>query len=299
MRNFIFFAILLALNILPTIHAQEIELQVNVDLKNISFDNRIDIQNLRQDIINYINTQRYSESEWEKPKVPVDIGITITSRGPNNTYSAILTVMSYTVLEDGSKSILMRAMDKQWTFEYAPGNMMSFQANRFNALSSPIDFYMLMAIGMFMDTFAELDGTPYYEKAKVICRAGAGANVTGYPMTPDPSVPSKLGLATEASDLLYEEFRKLIFSYHFDGLEAVGKDKSQGLPLLATIIEQMAQFKKAKVTMRSQFMEAFFNSKFQELADLFKGYSDSGVFTNLSQLDPANSTVYQAAQENK
>jgi hypothetical protein len=207
--------------------------------------------------------------------------------------------MSYTVLEDGSKSILMRAMDKQWTFEYAPGNMMSYQANRFNALSSPIDFYMLMSIGMFMDTFAELDGTPFYEKAKVICRAGAGANVTGYPTTPDPSVPSKLGLATEASDLLYEEFRRLIFSYHFDGLEAVNKDKSQGLPLFATIIEQMAQFKKNKVTMRSQFMEAFFNSKFQELADLFKGYSDSGVFTNLSQLDPANSSVYQAAQENR
>jgi len=51
--------------------------------------------------------------------------------------------------------------------------------------------------------------------------------------------------------------------------------------------------------MRSQFMEALFNSKFQELADLFKGYSDAGVFTNLTQLDPANSSVYQAAQENR
>ena len=238
MRTFIFSTIFFALNIFPMLHAQEIELQVNVDLKNISFDNRIDIQNLRQDIISYINTQRYSDSDWDNPKVPVDIGITITSRGANNTYSGILTVMSYTVLEDGSKSILMRAMDKQWTFEYAPGNMMSFQANRFSALSSPIDFYMLMSLGMFLDTFAELDGTPFYEKAKVICRAGAGSNVTGYPTTPDPSVPSKLGLATEASDLLYEEFRRLIFSYHFDGLEAVNKDKSQGLPLFATIIFQ-------------------------------------------------------------
>ena len=184
MRTFIICAIFCVLQYIPTLHAQEIELQVNVDLKNISFDNRIDIQNLRQDIINYVNNQRYSETDWDKPKVPVDIGITITSRGPNNTYSGILTVMSYTVLEDGSKSILMRAMDKQWTFEYAPGNMMSFQANRFNALSSPIDYYLLLSIGMFLDTFAELDGTPFYEKAKVICRAGAGANVTGYPTTP-------------------------------------------------------------------------------------------------------------------
>jgi len=299
MRTLLICALFNALIFLPSMHSQEIALQVSVDLQNISFDNRIDIQNLKQDIINYVNTQRYSEQEWDKPKVPVDIGITITSRGPNNTYSGILTVMAYTVLENGSRSILMRAMDKQWMFEYAPGNMMSFQANRFNTLSSPIDFYLLMAIGMFLDTYAELDGTPFFEKAKVICRAGAGANISGYPMTPDPSVPSKLGFATEASDLLYEDFRKLIFSYHFDGLEPVNKDKSQGLPLLAAIIEQMVQFKKSKVTMRSQFMESFFNSKFQELADLFKGYSDPEVFTNLSQLDPANSSVYQAARENR
>jgi len=51
--------------------------------------------------------------------------------------------------------------------------------------------------------------------------------------------------------------------------------------------------------MRSQFMESFFNSKFQELADLFKGYQDPEVFNNLSQLDPANSSVYQSAKENR
>ena len=299
MRTFIFSLIFCALQHLPFLQSQEIALQVNVDLQNISFDNRIDIQNLKQDLLTYINNQRYSDQDWDKPKVPVDIGITITARGSNNTYSAILTVMAYTVLENGSRSIMMRAMDKQWTFEYAPGNMMSFQANRFNTLSSPIDFYMLMSIGLFLDTYGELDGSPFYEKAKVICRAGAGANISGYPATPDPSVPSKLGFSTEASDLLYEEFRKLIFSYHFDGIEAVNANKSQGLPMLAIIIEQMTQFKKSKVTMRSQFMESFFNSKYQELADLFKGYSDPQLFSNLSQLDPANSSVYQSARENR
>ena len=197
MRTFIFSLIFSALQFLPLLHAQEIALQVNVDLQNIPFDSRIDIQNLKQDLLNYINNQRYADEEWDKPKVPVDIGITITSRGSNNTYTGILTIMAYTVLENGSRSIMMRAMDKQWSFEYAPGNMMSFQSNRFNTLSSPIDFYMLMAIGMFLDTYAELDGTPFYEKAKIICRAGAGANISGYPTTPDPSVPSKLGFSTE------------------------------------------------------------------------------------------------------
>ena len=279
------------------ITAQEIDLQVSVDLKNISFDDRIDIQNLRQDILSYIATQRYSDNDWDKPKVPVDIGITITGKSSNNTYSAILTIMTYTLLEDGSKSVMYRAMDKNWSFQYSPGNAMSYQANRFNTLSSPIDYYMLVALGLFLDTYGELEGTSYYEKAKVICRAGAGAGAQGYSMTPDPSTPSKIGLASEMTDLRFEEFRKLIFSYHVDGLEAISKDKEKGQTLLATIIEQIAQFKKNKVTMRSQFMESFFNAKYQELADIFKGYSDASLFNNLTQIDPANTSIYQSAQE--
>lgn len=105
-----------ALTFLSTLHAQEIQFQVNVDLNNIPFDSRIDIQNLKSDIINYLSTQKYADQDWEKPKVPVDIGITVTGKASNNTYSAILTVLSYTLLENGAKSVLMKSIEKELVF---------------------------------------------------------------------------------------------------------------------------------------------------------------------------------------
>ncbi|MFZ4568242.1 MAG: DUF4835 family protein [Bacteroidota bacterium] len=288
-----------ALTFLSTLHAQEIQFQVNVDLNNIPFDSRIDIQNLKSDIINYLSTQKYADQDWEKPKVPVDIGITVTGKASNNTYSAILTVLSYTLLENGAKSVLMKSIEKNWSFEYAPGAALSFQNNRFNSLSSPIDYYMLTAMGLFLDTYGELEGTPFYEKAKLICRNGAAVNASGYTMTPDPSVPSKIGLVTELTDMVFDDFRKLIFSYHFDGLEALEKDKDSGKKVMANIITSMKTFKQKKVTMRSTLMDYFFNAKFMEIADIFKGYDDPELFTNLGILDPANNSIYQKAQDDR
>lgn len=288
-----------ALIFLSDLHAQEILCQVNVDLNNIPFDNRIDIQNLKSDIVNYLSTQEYADQDWEKPRVPVDIGITVTGKSSNNMYSAILTVLSYTILENGAKSVLMKSIEKNWSFEYSPGAALSYQNNRFNSLSSPIDYYMLTAMGLFLDTYGELEGTPYYEKAKLICRNGAAVNANGYTTTPDPSVPSKIGFVTELTDIGFEDFRKLIFAYHFDGLEAIEKDKVSGKKIMADIITSMKVFKQKKVTMRSTLMDYFFNAKFMEIADIFKGYDDPELFTNLGILDPANNSIYQKAQDDR
>ena len=196
-------------------------------------------------------------------------------------------------------SVLMKSIEKNWSFEYAPGAALSYQNNRFNSLSSPIDYYMLTAMGLFLDTYGELEGTPYYEKAKLICRNGAAVNASGYTMTPDPSVPSKIGLVTELTDMVFEDFRKLIFSYHFDGLEAIEKDKVSGKKVMANIITSMKTFKQKKVTMRSTLLDYFFNAKFMEIADIFKGYDDPDLFTILGILDPANNSIYQKAQDDR
>jgi hypothetical protein len=287
------------LAVCPLLQAQEIEPNISLDLNLIPFESRVDIQNLRQDLLSYLSTQRFTNQEWKLPKVPVDIGITITSRRGMNTYTGILTIMSYTILEKGGKSVVMRALDKNWTFEYSPGTTLTYQSNRFNTFSSPIDFYVMTAIGLFLDTYTELDGTDMFEQAKIICRLGANAGVSGYTLTPDPATPSKIALATELTDLQFEQFRKLFFAYHADGLEAYSQSKEKGQKALATVIAQLAAFKKEKVTMRSMLMDSFFNAKFQELADIFKGYQDPRVFADLIALDPSNSTIYQQAQDGR
>ena len=46
-------------------------------------------------------------------------------------------------------------------------------------------------------------------------------------------------------------------------------------------------------------MDYYFNAKFMEIADIFKGYDDPELFTNLGILDPANNSIYQKAQDDR
>jgi hypothetical protein len=61
----------------------------------------------------------------------------------------------------------------------------------------------------------------------------------------------------------------------------------------------MADFKRNKLSSPSAFLQVFFDSKSLELAQIFKGQSERGVWENLIYLDPTNTMIYQDAAKGK
>ena len=281
-------------------YSQELQPNVSVNMDMLPVEDRIDIQTLQQDVTSYLSTQRFTGKDWQGPRITIDISITITGRS-NKRYSAILTVMSRRLLDgpERGKSILFRTLDKQWQFVYSPNSSISFQSLRFDEFSTLLDFYMAIVIGVDMDTYGELDGTRMFSLAKDLCRLGASNGAAGYQNVPEPGEPSRIALATELTDLRYEEFRKLIFAYHVDGMDSLSVNRKNALAQLENILSQMADFKRKKVTSRSILIQSFFDAKYQELADLFRGYEPDQVFKNLMFLDVSNTSIYEQAREGK
>ncbi len=281
-------------------YSQELQPNVSVNMDMLPVEQRIDIQTMQQDVTTYLANQRFTGKDWRAPRIPVDISITLTGQS-GKRYSAILTVMSRRLLDgpERAKSILFRTLDKQWQFSYAPNSSISFQSLRFDEFSTLIDFYMAIVIGMDMDTYGELDGTQMFSLAKDLCRLGASNGAAGYQNVAEPGEPSRIALATELTDLRYEEFRKLVFAYHVDAMDSLSVNRANGLMQLENVISQMADFKRKKVTSRSILMQAFFDAKYQELADLFRGYDKDAIFKNLMFLDVSNTTVYEQSRDGK
>ncbi|MBK9247203.1 MAG: DUF4835 family protein [Ignavibacteria bacterium] len=297
---FILQAILIFCGTFLQAKAQELQANVLVNFDMLPVELRIDVQSMRDDVMRYLNSQRYTGKDWVGPKIPIDVSITLTGR-TGNRYAAILTVMSRRLIDgpERGKSLLMRSLDKNWQFTYAPNASLTFQTLRFDEFSTLIDFYMVLAIGMDMDTYGELDGSPMFSLAKDLVRLGAAAGASGYQNVAEPGDPSRIAIATELTDLRYEEFRKLVFSYHVDGMDSLSVDRASGLRQVESVIAQMAEFKRKKVAGRSIILQAFFDSKYQELADLFRGSDRDDVFRNLMFLDPSNTTVYEQAKDGK
>ena len=281
--------------------SQEIEAKVSINLEQIPQEYRHYVSTMESDVTKYINSQRFTNIEWEGPKIPVDINIAL-SGGNRGIFAAQMFIAAkrYIYQQDGGQSITLKLIDKEWTFEYNQGAMLSYNPSRFNKFTSLIDFYMLLIIGFDADTYEELSGTPIYERAKQIVSMGATYGAEGYKTTAAPGEFTRYSLVSELTDLRFEPLRKLFFSYYVDGLDLMAVDKEKAKENLAYVIQEIAEFKRTKLTGSSVLLQAFFDAKALELADIFKGYKKyPSIFKNLIYLDPSNTMIYQESENYK
>jgi hypothetical protein len=312
------FAFMLVFALLSASHirtdAQELKATVSVDVQGLPADQRDDIVTLQQDVLRYLNTQSFTGKEfktdfvpnvaaqdrvrWKDEPVEVDVSITVTGRsGFEYTGQLLLSARRTIYGGKGAKTVTFVTFDKAWKFEYRRNSEFSFNLYRYESFASTLDFYVLVALGMDLDSYYELGGTQLYRLAQQIWQNGNGQNAVGFE-TPKPSEIgnlSKGGLMTELNDVRYDAFRKLILAYHVSGLDYLNEDKPKALKAMQDGIVEMANFKE-KLPGRSTFMQYFFDAKFRELCDLFRktDYAEK-VFTNLKFVDISHGTAYENA----
>lgn len=280
--------------------AQEIIANVTVNMDRVEMDNRHNVQTLKNDLENYINNNRFTNIEWEGPKIPVEISI-VLSGGFGGKYNARLLVVSKRTIDgpEGAASVAFRMIDDKWYFEYAPFASHSYNTLRYNPFTTLIDFYMLLVIGFDLDTYEELGGNPVFELAKQVFQLGASINADGYETKSSPGTFNKYNLISELNDMRYYDLRKLIFAYYVDGLDKMAFDRKKAIEELDYIISEMAKFKQNKMTGPSVLLQVYMDSKSLEMSQLFKDYPDKSVYDNLIYLDPPNAEIYRKAKEGR
>ena len=281
--------------------SQELQPLVDVNMERLDFESRRYVSNLKYDLENYLSSQRFTENDWEGPRIPVEISIYFTSGNNKNQYTAQLIIVSKRNIRgvDGGTSIALKMLEKNWFFEYSSGAALSYNPTRFNDFTSLIDYYMLTIIGYDMDTYGELEGSPMYEKARQIVQLGSSLGKDGFEIRYAPGELTHYSLINEMSDPRFYDFRRLIFSYFVDGIDLMAENKEEAMKNLENVITQIAEFKQNKLTGPSVFMQVFFDAKAQEIAQIFKSYPNKEVLNNLIYLDPTNTMMYQNAFDGK
>ncbi|MBU3678390.1 MAG: DUF4835 family protein [Candidatus Kapabacteria bacterium] len=296
-RSFLFLVSCWLLGV--TLHAQEIQSTVVVDMQTLTLDQRQDLVNMARDVENYINNNRYLDKDWDGDKIPVDITIYIRARNGNRV-SARLAVVSKRLIngQPGSGSGLFRIFDQEWSFEWSMTPTLVYQTMRYDDFASVIDFYMLMAIGLDMDTYDDLAGTPAYKIAQQIAQSGNARGVSQFSTMYQPGEFTRMSLVSEFMDIRYQGMRRLIYDYH-DAIDTYAKDKAAGITALEAVVHDIAEFKRNKLSNRSVMMQAFFDAKQVELAGLFRGNKTSNVWTDLRYVDPGYTQQYEAARDGR
>lgn len=283
------------------IYSQEIKATLYIDMQQVQPENRSYANSLERDLTSYLNNQRFTNINWQGPPIPVDISIYLTG-GYNGSFGAKLFIASkrYLYGQEGGTSVTLKMIENQWGFDYRQSSVPVFNPLRFDSFISVLDFYILLIIGMDNDTYADLSGTPMFERAKQLCQLGSQAMADGFEVNSPPGKFTKYNLISELTDMRYEELRKLFYSYYSDGLDQMSKNKDTAMSNLVDVLGDMARFKKNKLASHSVLLEVFFDTKSRELATLFRGYTkDPDVFDYLIYLDPSNTSIYEDSRAGK
>lgn len=272
--------------------AQELNCKVEVNYQNLPVNNRELLTDFGGIIESYLNTTRYTNEDYSQ-KIDCSVSIFFTGASSDVDYSAQIVIISQRpIYQSTNNSPVLTVNDGQWQFKYQKGQALYANQTSFDPLTSFLDYYAMIIIGMDMDTFELLGGTIYFKRAQDIVNLGANSGASlGWQSS--SSVYNRWGLVNEILSTTYSFFRNSIFDYHY-GIDIYKQNKELGQQKIASLIDVLWIMYEKLGSLNSVYIRTFFDSKSGEIIDHLKDYPDSELFSKLKKIDPPHSSKYDA-----
>lgn len=284
--------LIVALLLVPPMQldAGELNVRVNVELQNLPTAHREYLETDFVDKVRDYMSRRWTDVDFGNEQIPVELSINFQNATPDYRYSAQLFVgSSRPIYNQGRNTVVLRLIDDNWEFSYPPGTPLLYDEFSYNSLTTMLDFYAFLIIGMDFDTYEPLAGTPYFERAANVARIAQRSGGRGWDRA--GTGYSRLGFIDDLLSSRNHRFREAVFHYHYNGLDLLSIDRSRGHESIIEAIEMLAEIRTTDP--RNLPVRMFFDTKFSELADVLLDYPDRSVYDRLSTIDPAHRSTYE------
>jgi len=291
MKKFIFTLLLLVPFL---IYSQELDCTVTVNYEQLDNASKDKVVNFAHDIQNYLNTTKFSGSDWNWEKIKCSLNIFFTSANEDVNFAAQVVISSQRKIEGTNKyTLMLTIMDNLWKFKYEPNQALYFNPTIFDPLTSFLDYYAYIILGFDADSYEPLSGSTYFQKAYDIAILGTTTKYSeGYQLS--STSYNKRGLVENLLNAQYQTFRHDFYNYHYNGLDIFAKKPDKAVSNMANLIKNLFDIKD-KIDRRSPLLKVFFDSKYNEIIEYMKKYPDQSIFEKLKSIDPAHVTKYNEA----
>ena len=271
--------------------SQELNCSVTVNYEGLSVENRDLLVDFASVIESYMNTTQFTGQAWKGQKIDCSLTIFFTGASSENDYSAqVVVVSTRPVFKSTRQSPMITISDPNWSFRYVPNQSLYANQVTFDALTTFLDFYGNMIIGFDWETWAELGGTPYFNKAFNLLNLSLGSPYNkGWEQS--SSSYSRWGLCQDLLNDKYRAFREAFYVYHYavDEFQIRKKDAQDKIVNFIATLEEMQK----KVGLgNSVILKQFSDSKYGELIELLRDYPDYKIFERLKKIDPQHAAKY-------
>lgn len=283
------------LGFLQSVQAQDVEAKVSVIHPKVQISNTQIFKSLESSISQFINQRLWCSDKLtavEHFKMTILIDITSYELNSNDFQGTIQIQATRPVFGSTYNSVIFNQLDQDFNFQYQEFQAMEFQqnANVYN-LTGVLAFYVNVVLGINYDTYSSEAGTPYYLKAREILNASQ--NMSGWKPNDGQSLKNRYYLIDNLTNDRYMSVRKSLYNYHINGLDVMHKDVTKGRDEVYKSLESFQEL--TRLFPNSMLMKVFFNAKYKELIEIFKGAptaEQTKAMELLSKMDPANKLFY-------
>lgn len=271
--------------------AQELSCSVSVDYSQLTGNDYSYLNELERRIEEYVNERSWTDDRFRfQERIDCELEIIIQADEGGSDFRARLVVATLRPIYGTTQSSpVVRINDTDWSFEYNRGTPLIYDPQRYDPLTSVLDFYANIILGYDYDTFSEKGGTPFYEEARRVADLATTSGASGW--TGIGNARSRTELVNQLLDPRYEPLRRAYFEYHFSGLDRFVDETQEARGAVIGVLENVGELR--QITSRAYAIDLFFSAKYRELAAIFMNSdAESRAYGLLSRIDPSHLTEY-------
>ena len=283
--------------------AQELDATVRVNAENVATQEKSLIREMEKEFQQFLNNYKWtSDAYGSKERIKCNFSINITESPAVGQFKATVQVQSVRpVYGSGYETRLLNFADRDWNFEYVQSQPMNFNPNSYlNEITSLLAFYAYIVIGYDYDSFSELGGSSYFERAQqVVQTANGGSTSDGWDQFSGTSGRNRYSLMQSMINPQMEPIRQANYTYHRQGLDLFAEKEEEGRQNILSAVQNIQ--KVSKLFPQSIAVIAFLDTKKDELISVFtKGESPvrQEAYNALIEIDPSQTDTYGAILKN-
>ncbi|MCA6073916.1 DUF4835 family protein [Fulvivirga sedimenti] len=274
---------------------QELNCRVSVNAEQVQTSDRQIFEDMETALEQFLNNTQWTSDVFEpSERIGCNIIITLQNTPTLGYFSGTTQIQSARpVFNSNYESILLNFADRDWQFEYIESMPLNFNENIFTSnLTSLLGFYANIILGMDYDSFGELAGNPFFQKALNIANTAQTSNRPGWDAL--GSTRNRYWLIENMTNQQMQSLRTGFYRYHRLGLDTYMQSGDDARSTILTVLKDLQQIKQQYPN--SIFVISFLDAKRVELINI---YSEGELNTRrqafeiLANLDPANRAQYE------
>lgn len=278
-----------------TLSAQELNCTVNINSAQVQTSDRGIFRDMKTAIEQFMNQRKWTNDGYRvHEKINCSLLITITKMPSIGSFEASVQVQSARPVFNTSYSTLVfNFADRDWEFEYFESQPLEFNENTYTSnLTSLLAVYAYLILGIDYDTFSELGGSPFFQRAQLVVQNARQSNRAGWDAL--GSTRNRYWIVENFNNNQMTDIRKAIYAYHRLGLDTYGTDPEKSRD---TILKGLRDIKKVRdVNPNSILVVSFFDAKGKELANIFSEGAlppRREAYDIITYIDPSNRSAYE------